>query len=92
MTDTLFNGQLQKEINWMNKDIIIKASGIVRLRILCSNTAMNGTIQYWQLQSMGHEERHIRPGDIQHCLNASRRRYKNNTRLSKDWNLKNVDL
>ena len=80
MTATLFNGQLQREINWMNNDIIITASGIVRLRILCSNAVMNGTIRHWQLQSMGHEERNIRPGDIQHCLNASRRHYKNNTR------------
>jgi hypothetical protein len=80
MTATLFNGQLQREINWMNNDTIIKASGIVRLRILCSNVVMNGTIQHWQLQSTGHEERNIGPGAIKLCRNASRRRYKNNTR------------
>ena len=80
MTATLFNVHLQRETNWMNNDIIIKASGIVRLRILCSNAVMSGKIQHWQLQSVGHEERNIRPGDIQRSLIASRRRYKNNTR------------
>jgi hypothetical protein len=41
---------------------------------------------------MGHEERNIRPGDIQGCVNANRMRYKNNTLESINWNFKNFDL
>ena len=40
----------------MNNDIIIKASGIVRLRFVRSNAMMNGTTQHWKLQSVCHEE------------------------------------